>query len=168
VSPPLPWLRWAIVCAIASGPAAAKTFSGKVTSVSDGRTVIVTREKDGREMTVRLVALTAPEPDDRFFRDSKENLSRLVLEKTVTVDWFPTSRQTASEMIVGRVLYHSDDVGLLQIAAGFAYHDRAQLADQSTCDRTQYAEAEEKAKENRLGFWGSLSQLVPQRTPGGK
>jgi endonuclease YncB( thermonuclease family) len=163
------WRPIGVACALATLPVNGQSFNAKVTLVKDGRTVVVVKDGDMHEQVVRLLALGLPSPDNKFFAEARENLAKLVLQKNVTVDWFPGPVQaTGEKQIIGRVLHGSEDVGVLQIAQGFAYHDRSQLEDQSTCDRTQYAEAEEAAKNHRLGFWGGLSQLVPQRVTGGQ
>ena len=55
--------------------------------------------------------------------------------------------------IVGKVWLNGGDVCLEQVKAGFAWHYKKYQHEQSLEDRQLYAEAEDNAREGRLGLW---------------
>ncbi len=55
--------------------------------------------------------------------------------------------------IVGKVLLDGIDVCLEQVKAGFAWHYKKYQHEQSSEDQRLYADAENKARYERLGLW---------------
>jgi len=55
--------------------------------------------------------------------------------------------------IVGKVLLDGIDVCLEQVKAGFAWHYKKYQHEQSAEDRELYADAEIRARAERLGLW---------------
>jgi len=145
---------WSIV---ATAPAAGQAFTARVARVDDGRTVEVIAENDSKTRTVRLLALEIAGLPETASSRSRKNLAGWALNRTVTVEWFPSSPNLPSspknDLIVGRLWLGSTDLGLMQISTGFARHDREQLADEPTNERTLYTEAEQRAKDHHYGMW---------------
>ncbi len=70
--------------------------------------------------------------------------------KQVTVEYQKRDRYGR---IVGKVLLDGIDVSLEQVKAGLAWHYKKYQHEQSLEDRQLYAEAENKARDERLGLW---------------
>ncbi len=70
--------------------------------------------------------------------------------KQVTVEYEKRDRYGR---IVGKVLLDGMDVCLEQVKAGFAWHYKKYRHEQSLEDQRLYADAENKARYERLGLW---------------
>ena len=68
----------------------------------------------------------------------------------VTIEY---QRRDRYGRIVGKVLLDEIDVCLEQVKAGFAWHYKKYQHEQSAEDRRLYADAENKARDERLGLW---------------
>ena len=84
-----------------AGPILADTIAGRVSEISDGATLTVT-DKAGARHKIRLAAIDAPESRQPYGKQSKRNLSDLVLGKEVTVEW---RKQDRYGRIVGKLTY---------------------------------------------------------------
>ena len=89
----------ALLLFMALGAAHADTLTGRVVGVTDGDTKTVL-DANRQQHKIRLGGIDAPEKAQPFGQRSKENLSRLVFNKEVRVDW--TKRDNYSR-IVGKV-----------------------------------------------------------------
>lgn len=132
-------------------------FTGKVVRIADGDTVTVLDLSKVRHK-VRLTGIDAPEKKQPFGNRSKQSLSDMVFSKTVIVK---TDKRDRYGRELGKVLINGIDVNREQIRRGMAWHYKAYQRDQSTDDRQAYAEAENKAKEQRRGLWIDSDPLPP-------
>ena len=150
-----------------TSPALAATLHGKVVRVADGDTITVA---DGRQrrIKVRLSGIDAPEKLQPYGRLSAANLATLLLGKAVTVAW---DKRDAYGRVIGRVLVApascpscgpSEDAGLAQIAAGYAWWYRRESRELGHEDKARYAFAENAARARHRGLWlPSSPQPVP-------
>lgn len=120
-------------------------FTGEVTRVIDGDTVIVL-DDEKLQRRVRLVAIDAPEKGQDFSVESKKSLSTLVYGKRITVTTKKTDRYGR---IIGKILIDGVDVSLEQIRLGLAWHFKEYAKEQSAGDRETYAEAELATHERK-------------------
>ena len=128
----------------------------RVVGVTDGDTITVIDAKR-QQLKVRLAGIDAPEKTQDFGNRAKQNLSRLVFGKTVTLESRKVDRYGR---LVGKVLIGQTDANLEQIKAGLAWHYREYASEQSVTDRLAYSNAEARARSSRLGLW-SLTNPVP-------
>ncbi len=70
--------------------------------------------------------------------------------KQVTIEYQKRDRYGR---IVGKVWVNGVDACLEQLKAGFAWHYKKYQHEQSPEDQRLYAEAENKARDARLGLW---------------
>jgi len=63
--------------------------------------------------------------------------------------------------IVGKILVDGVDVCLEQVKAGFAWHYKKYQHEQTREDQRLYAEAENRAREGRLGLWRDKKPMAP-------
>ena len=156
----------ALLLFMALGAAHADTLTGRVVGVTDGDTITVL-DANRQQHKIRLGGIDAPEKAQPFGQRSKENLSRLVFNKEVQVDWTKRDRY---QRIVGKVwVQPSDcptcpmtlDAGHAQITVGLAWWYRKYSKEQSTEDRGRYEFSEQEARARRVGLWGEPDPMPP-------
>lgn len=132
-------------------------FTGKVVSVTDGDTVTVLDVYKAQHK-IRLIGIDAPERRQSFGNRSKQSLSEIIFNKTVTVI---TNKRDRYGRVLGKVLINGVDVNREQIRRGMAWHYKVYQRDQSTDDRQIYADTEIKARDQRFGLWADLDPIPP-------
>ena len=156
----------ALLLLMALGAAHADTLTGRVVGVTDGDTITVL-DANRQQHKIRLGGIDAPEKAQPFGQRSKENLSRLVFNKEVQVDWTKRDRY---QRIVGKVwVQPSDcptcpmtlDAGHAQITVGLAWWYRKYANEQPSQDRGQYEFSEQEAKARRVGLWSEPDPVPP-------
>jgi len=156
----------ALLLFMALGAAQADTLTGRVVGVTDGDTITVL-DANRQQHKIRLGGIDAPEKAQPFGQRSKENLSRLVFNKEVQVDWTKRDRY---QRIVGKVwVQPSDcptcpmtlDAGHAQITVGLAWWYRKYANEQPSQDRGQYEFSEQEAKARRVGLWSEPDPVPP-------
>ncbi len=152
---------------VAFGPAGAAVLTGHVVGVADGDTITVL-DASKVQHKIRVAGIDAPEKKQPFGQVSKENLSRLVFNKEVDIEWTKHDRY---KRIVGKVLVASPncssacsrtfDAGLSQVNAGLAWWYRKYSKEQPGDDRPKYEQAEQDAQSRRQGLWGDKAPIAP-------
>ena len=99
----------------------------KVVKVSNGDTVHVLDQTKARH-EIRLGGIDAPEKKQVYGRKSKDNLSNLVAGKNVEVEY---SRRDRYGRIIGKLIKDGQDINLIQVKQGFAWHYKYYQRDQS-------------------------------------
>ena len=152
-------MRLWLVAAICSlvGIAQADTLSGRVVAVHDGDTITVL-DTNRTQHKIRLAGIDAPELKQAFGSRSKQNLSSLIYNRQVTVDWQKHDRYGRT---VGVVLVDGHDVNLEQVRAGMAWWYRQYARDQSPADRRLYEAAENDARTAKRGLWVDANPVPP-------
>jgi endonuclease YncB( thermonuclease family) len=142
------------------------TLSGKVVGVADGDTITVL-DASHQQHKIRLQGIDATEKAQPFGQRSKENLSRLVFNKDVWVEW---AKRDKYQRIVGKVWVQPAscptcpmtlDVGHAQITVGLAWWYRKYANEQLPADRGAYEFSEEEAKAKRVGLWVDSLPIPP-------
>ncbi len=82
----------------------------------------------------------------------------MVAGKQVTVEYQKRDRYGR---IVGKVLLDGIDACLEQVKVRFAWHYKKYQHEQSAEDRQLYADAEDKARNERLGLWRENNPIPP-------
>lgn len=138
-------------------PALADTIQGRVVSIADGDTVTVL-DASNTQWKIRLMGIDAPEKKMPFGQRSKANLSDMVFNKQVTVDY---SKKDRYGRTVGKILVNRIDANLEQVKAGMAWHYKQYQKEQSLDDRMSYADAEDRSKAGRKGLWVDVEPTPP-------
>jgi endonuclease YncB( thermonuclease family) len=157
--PPNGFLRAAtllILIALAL-PARAAVLTGRVVAVADGDTITVL-DAAKVQHKIRLAGIDAPEKGQPYGSRAKENLSRQVYGRTVTVDWQKTDRYGR---VVGIVTSGGHDVNLEQVRAGLAWWYREYAREQTATDRQLYEAAEIDARHAHRGLWQDNRPVPP-------
>lgn len=137
--------------------ASADSIEGRVVKVSDGDTVTVL-DAQKAQLKVRLVGIDAPEKKMPFGQRSKQNLSDLVFNKQVAIEY---AKRDKYGRILGKIIVDGLDANLEQVKSGMAWHYKKYQNEQTEGDRTSYAEAEERAKSAKLGLWSDNAPVPP-------
>lgn len=137
--------------------ASLRTLEGKVVGVADGDTITVLAASN-KQTRVRLQGIDAPENAQAFGQVSKRNLSDLIFDKQVIVEYEKTDRYGRT---LGKVLADGRDVNLEQVKAGLAWHYKHYQDEQSPDDRRLYAGAETEARSARRGLWADTNPIPP-------
>jgi endonuclease YncB( thermonuclease family)/methylphosphotriester-DNA--protein-cysteine methyltransferase len=132
-------------------------IEGKVVRVADGDTITVL-DADNKQHRIRFQGIDAPESHQAWGQASKENLSKMVFGKQVTVIWDKVDKYRRT---VGKVLLDGRDVNIEQIKAGLAWHYKKYAEEQPAEDRVTYAKAEEEARAAKLGLWQDPNPTPP-------
>lgn len=158
-----------LVLAAQANGASREPFEARVIGVTDGDTITV-RDSDAPPRKIRLAGIDAPEKGQAFSDRSKQNLSRLVYDQTVHIEW---SKFDKYGRVVGKVFVTPPgncaatpcpatvNVNFAQIAAGFAWHYTQYEREQSKQDRLAYSGAEQQAREQGLGLWKDPRPVAP-------
>ena len=135
----------------------AETIAGRVVGVADGDTITVL-DADNVQHKIRLAGIDAPEKKQAFGNRSKESLSELAYDKTVTVE---TDKRDKYGRQVGKVVVNGQDVNLVQIERGMGWWYRQYQREQSPNDRKLYEAAENAAKAGKRGLWRDADPVPP-------
>ena len=135
----------------------AETITGRVVGVADGDTVTVL-DAQKVQHKIRLSGIDAPEKSQPFGNRSKESLSDLAFDKSVTVE---TDKRDRYGREVGKILVNGRDVNLIQVERGMAWHYKAYEREQSADDRKLYDAAEMGARAARRGLWRDSEPTPP-------
>lgn len=132
-------------------------LQGRVVRVADGDTLTL-RDAQGVQHRIRLQGIDAPEMEQPFGDRSRQYLIDLVYRREVTVVF---SRRDAFDRAVGVIFLDGEDINLRMVAAGKAWHFSRMARHQSPADRSAYADAEQAARQARLGLWTDPNPIPP-------
>ncbi len=152
-----PRLIASVFFAFLSIRAFADTLTGKVVKITDGDTVYVL-DANYKEHKIRLAGIDAPERQQAYGLASRKYLVSIVAGQQVTIEYQKWDRYGR---IVGKVLLDGIDACLEQVKAGFAWHYKKYQREQSTNDQRLYTNAENKARDERLGLWRENNPIPP-------
>lgn len=138
-------------CAFCFAQDAGRVLRGRVKSIEDGNTIVVSAGDDS--LRLRLVGVDAP--SQALSKKAREGLSALVRGKDVSVLLAPLEIQEGKHRSsLGKVTAGGLDVGLEQIRSGFAWQTKKHEQYQTRDDIRLYKEAEEEAAAAKRGVWG--------------
>ena len=138
-------------------PVFANSLTGKVVKITDGDTLTIL-DANYKEHKIRLAGIDAPERKQAYGLASRKHLASIVVGQQVTVEYQKRDRYGR---ILGKVLVDGIDACLEQVKAGFAWHYKKYQHEQSLEDRQLYADAENKARDARLGLWRENNPTPP-------
>jgi len=140
-----------------STKAISQVFMGRVVRIADGDTITVL---DGinAQHRIRLQGIDAPESNQAFGTQSKKNLSDMIFDREVTVEYEKTDQYGR---LVGKILLDGRDINLEQVKTGMAWHYKEYQREQSPVDRELYARAEDEARNARRGLWAGADPIEP-------
>ena len=135
----------------------AGTLQGRVVKVADGDSITV-QDVMGQKHRIRLAGIDAPEMNQPYGFQSKNNLRSLVAGEMVTVQYEKRDRYGR---IVGQVLFRGGDICLEQVKVGLAWHYKFYQGEQTQEDRQLYTDYEKGARSSRMGLWVEPDPMPP-------
>ena len=135
----------------------ADTLQGRVIGIADGDTLTIL-DANNEQHRIRLAGIDAPEKKQPFGQVSKQSLSDLAYARDVEVEW---GKQDRYGRIVGKIIVSGEDINLIQIKRGLAWHYKKYEGEQSMADRITYANEEAQAKQLRTGLWVDPQPIAP-------
>ena len=130
---------------------AGEMLEGRVVGVHDGDTITLLI-KGNRQIKVRLAQIDAPETTQAFGQRSKQSLSEMVFNKTITVEKETTDKYGRT---VGTLFVEGVDANKEQVKLGMAWVYRKYLHDQSLIP------LEETARQSKVGLWADANPMAP-------
>lgn len=146
---------WLIFCFAFN--ANSDVLNGTVVGINDGDTITVL-DNSMQQHKVRLKGIDAPEKSQAFGSEAKVTLSNYIYKKEVTVEF---KKYDKYKRIVGKVTLDGHDICLQMIHDGMAWHYIEFEREQSKTDRELYREAEDSAKEIKVGLWQDNTSIKP-------
>ena len=126
-------------------------LTGKVTRISDGDTFHMLLA-DKRSIKIRLFGIDSPEERQPFYQQAKNELSRLIFNKTVSInsdDKDQYGRYLAIAFVDGQ------SVNEAMLSSGLAWHF-------TRYDRNSKWEAlQQQARKRRIGIWSQSNPIAP-------
>lgn len=145
------WLTGlALLLAFTGVPAAAETLMGRVVSIQDGDTLTVLVA--GRPVKVRLAGIDAPEREQPFGEKSRQSLSSLAFNRTVSV---AVQKMDDYGRTIGVVTVAGSNVEAEQVRRGLAWVYRQYSHD------AQLLALEAEARAARRGLWADANPTPP-------
>ncbi len=141
-----------------SAPAVwAEVLVGRVIAVADGDTVTVL-DASRQQHRIRLVGIDAPERGQAFGNRARQHLADRVFQREVQVEYDKRDRYGR---ILGKIVLDGEDINLMMVRDGMAWHYRQFQRDQRPADRTLYADAEREARAAGRGLWADAHPQPP-------
>ena len=107
---------------------------------------------DGKEITVRLVEIDAPEMDQPFGVESKKFLKNLIEDKKVTLI---SEGKDRYDRTLGELFVNKNNINETMVKSGFAW-----VYDRYVKNLLLYSYQDE-AKSKNLGIWQSENPIAP-------
>ena len=139
-------------------------FTAKVRKIVDGDTIHVV-DKYGNQFKIRLTGIDAPEKNQAYGLESKNQLSEAINNRWVFLESKPNEGKPYTvdryKRVLAKVILNGADINLLQISSGYAWHFKRYQNQQSPSDQKAYDYAEKNAKKNQLGLWEEKKPIAP-------
>ena len=133
-------------------------IEGVVVGVADGETITVLDDRR-QQHKVRFAFIDAPEKAQPFGTKAKQVLSDKLYRQQVRVEVLEQDRYGRN---VGRIWLGDEDVNLGQLRAGYAWHyQQYARKGQSAQEFSRYEQAEQVARQQRLGLWHDTDPVPP-------
>ena len=133
-------------------------IEGVVVGVADGDTITVL-DDSRQQHKVRFAFIDAPEKAQPFGTRAKQVLSDKLYRQQVRVEVLEQDRYGRN---VGRIWLGDEDVNLGQLRAGYAWHyQQYARKGQSAQEFSRYEQAEQAARQQRLGLWRDTDPVPP-------
>lgn len=131
----------------------------KILAVGDGDKVLV---DDGtNKQIIRILGVDAPEDGQLFFKESKENLSKLLTGKKVVLVYSLHNLKDAEGYFPARIFADGKDVGLNLLETGLAWRSVKDKFFIEKKDDEENERAEAKARLAKIGIWQEAKPQKP-------
>ena len=132
-------------------------IEGRVIIVPDGDEVRL-KTNNGKTYPIRILGIDSPEKDQDYGTAARRALEALVLDKDVKV---VVHRRDSEGRYMGTIFREGQDIGVLMLENGSAWHYKRVSGEQTSEARVRYARAELKAREAKAGLWAAAMPMPP-------
>lgn len=132
-------------------------LEGRVIIVPDGDEVRL-KTNDGKTYPVRIHGIDSPEKDQDYGTAARRALESLVLDKDVKV---VVHRKDSEGRYMGTIFREGQDIGVVMLENGSAWHYKRVSGEQTSEGRVRYAKAELRAREAKAGLWAAAMPMPP-------
>ncbi len=129
----------------------AKVIKGKVIKIADGDTFTLLTS-DTQKYKIRLLDIDCPEKGQPHGKGAKQMLASFIFGKEV---WVEYKKKDRYGRILGHVYIQDVFVNMVLVDSGYAWHFKKYSKNE------QFAIAEARARENRLGLWQDKYPIAP-------
>ncbi len=133
------------------------TLTGTVIKVIDGDTITVL-DSSKQQHKIRLAGIDAPEKRQPYGKAAKKELSRLIYNKQVCINWHKIGKHRRK---IGTVLLNLNDINLIMVKTGYAWHYKKYQDEQTVEERTAFNTAEINARSSIIGLWQEPNPAPP-------
>jgi endonuclease YncB( thermonuclease family) len=147
------WLRWVVVLAL-SAPwlvQASEVWTGWVSWVMDGDTVLLVREGWHEPVKLRIEGIDAPETCQPGGSESRDAMIRLALRKSVQVVDLGTDSYGRK---IGRLSLDGRDLGAEMVRSGMAWAYRFRTG------KGPYAGLQRQAQQQKIGLFAAAGTAM--------
>lgn len=137
-----------------------QTLHVRVARVVGGDTVYI-ENKEGSKVRVHLLGIDAPEMKQLYGFESAQHLRHLLQEAGDKVQFIYRDQDQYGRLL-GKLIVEGTDLNLEQVKAGHAWVYRSFLQNLMPGDKNLYLNAEEIARNNRLGLWKDPNPQNPR------
>lgn len=127
-------------------------IKGTVVAIFDGDTYQLLTSHQ-QTIKVRMEGIDAPEREMPYHKVSQKYLSQLIYKKEIIL--IKTGEDQYRRSLGFTYLPDETDINLLMLQSGMAWHYKRYNQD------IQYADAEQKAREERIGLWQDQHPTPP-------
>ena len=127
-------------------------LSGRVTKVTDGDTITI-RDSSGREHKIRFHGIDTPEMKQRYGKQAKKALSKLVSRKQVGIKVIDTDRYGRT---VGVVFVDGKNINLEMVCAGHAW-----WYERYAPNNRELKSCHKRARSMGIGLWKQQTPMPP-------
>ena len=127
-------------------------LTGKVIKIVDGDTYDILLDNHTTKR-IRMEGIDTPERGMAFYKVAKDYLATLCFGQTVRI--VPTNTDRNGRVIAKTFLTNGSELGLLMVAAGYAWHFKKYSSD------IQLANAETVARNKKIGLWAGDMPIAP-------
>ncbi len=158
------FLSAALCTILISGPLSCSSrtpLQNEVVRVTDGDTVVIASADSKKNITCRLYGIDSPETPKRdrkgqpYAKEAGKELRQLILGQRV--DMVTTGEKTHGREVC-IIKKDGMDINLEMVRRGYAWAYRKHLKSPYA---SEYIEAENKAREQKLGIWQEDNPLPP-------
>ena len=125
-----------------------------VIGISDADTITLLSEEK-KQLIVRINGVDSPERNQPWGKAAKKQLSSLIFKKMVEIEPYKLDRYGRT---VADIYFGEQDIGLEMVKTGYAWVFRKYVDRKAY---PEYYEAEEEAKQKKLGLWADPIPPVP-------
>jgi endonuclease YncB( thermonuclease family) len=143
---------FAVVLFVAFSTCTAEEFTleGNVVSIEHGDAITLSCK--GTKKLIYLRGTDAPDKDQKYWSDSKKNISDLLKDKSVEVHWTDVD---GAGRLMAEVLLNGKSVNRQMINDGWSWHYSQQFESE------EYAKDQAEAKAAKRGIWADSRSEAP-------